>query len=67
VSDPLDKMCCPPDIIEWGTRHNIPLFAERTWIAGFKAGVRASSKPTQEETHTELISLLGFPIRLIEG
>jgi len=67
VSDPLDKMCCPPDIIEWGTRHNIPNFAERTWMAGFKAGVRAASKPTQEEAYEELISLIGLPIGLIEG
>lgn len=33
---------CPADIVEWGQRHNIPTFAEYTWQAGFRAGMRAA-------------------------
>lgn len=38
----LAEMECPPDLIEWGERHRIPMFAEFTWMAGFVAGWRAA-------------------------
>ena len=33
---------CPADLIEWGKAHGIPTFAEMTWQAGFRAGMRAA-------------------------
>lgn len=33
---------CPPDLREWGRIHGIPTFAEFTWEAGFRAGMRAA-------------------------
>ena len=34
---------CPADLLEWGKLHNIPNFAEATWIAGFLAGMRVAA------------------------
>ena len=36
----LAEMECPEDLIEWGKNHNIPTFAEVTWMAGFMRGWR---------------------------
>lgn len=37
----LADMRCPEDLKEFGRRHGIPVFAERTWCAGFAAGYAA--------------------------
>lgn len=36
----LAEMDCPEDVIEFGKRHGIPVFAEATWMAGFMQGWR---------------------------
>ena len=37
----LAALHCPEAIRKFGQLHNIPLFAEMTWEAGFIAGMRA--------------------------
>ena len=39
---------CPADIVAFGKRHNIPMFAEKTWEAGFAQGMRVA---VQAQTH----------------
>jgi len=36
----LAEMNCPADLIEFGRNHNIPMFSEFTWQAGFIQGWR---------------------------
>jgi len=36
----LAEMNCPADLIDWGRNHNIPIFAEMTWMNGFIQGWR---------------------------
>ena len=49
MSKPLVDVNCPPDIVEFGMRHNIPNFAEQTWKAGFIAGFKAAEKLSEDE------------------
>ena len=57
-----EAMNCPPDIVEFGMRHNIPNFAEQTWKAGFMAGLRAANKLSEDDIKRieEICSLLSY-------
>jgi hypothetical protein len=39
----LAELQCPPDVVEFGRNHKIPLFAEVTWQGGFVAGWRLAT------------------------
>lgn len=51
----LAEMHCPQDLIDWGKRHGIPMFAEMTWEAGFaqgwKMGLARAARKEREADH----------------
>lgn len=51
----LAESLCPDSLKEFGKRHNIPTFAEATWMAGFVQGMRIAMMAQQRETPNSFI------------